>query len=481
MFMVSQFGMLTDLDLGDLSSKRYTIIPYAQIEIDKDGNTEENAGINIRYNIMSNLGIEATIYPDFATIEGDVEQVNLTRFELSYPEKRPFFLEGAENYNTRIKQFYSRRIGEIPWGAKVNGKAGNWKINALVTQSDPFTAGVDASEGDDAAYTVFRVNRETNSGSNIGIIAANRSYNDTNSGSVGLVSTLFFTDKFGMTSQVIKSHGEAKDGIWTYFFRPSYDSQFSHFHVRYSHFGEGIMENMNPVGFVRDDDRREFDTNVRHTIWLNKYGIESIDGSVNYNRYWSQQGDLRSWKDRNSFEVKFLKNWEFNLDYTEEMVRFEKVFRNHDITNELEYNNRQGMVLTMSHTEGVNFDRDLEKLSGSIDTKILKGWDITYSFSRFWFHPAEENDNSWIHYVRSTYFIHKDMYFKLFYQTKHSYIRRILNMDFDLQRKTFQLVFVWRFFPPFGSLQLAYQEGSTRHTDSDDKARTLFSKLSWVF
>jgi len=219
--------------------------------------------MDFRYSLASNLGLDMTVNPDFATIEADVERTNLTRFEISYPEKRPFFQEGSENYSTRIRQFYSRRVGEIPWGMKINGKYGDWKINAMSTQSDPATSGVNVDEGKNANYSVFRVNREFGNGSNIGIIGANRYYDSDNTGSAGLIATLFFTDVFGMTSQVIKSHGSEDKGTWTYFFRPSYDSEYSHFHIRYTHVGEGVRENINPIGYIRDDNRKEFDTNIK--------------------------------------------------------------------------------------------------------------------------------------------------------------------------------------------------------------------------
>ena len=205
---VSQFGTITSLKFDNLFVKRYTIIPYIQTQFKGNDKIKAQTGMDLRYNIFNNFGIEGTINPDFATIEGDVEQINLTRFKLKYPEKRPFFLEGGENYSTRIRQFYSRRIGEIPWGAKINGKVDKWKINALVTQSDPSTAGADVEKSEDAFYSVFRINRELKKGSNIGVISANRYYANKNSGSAGLVTTMFFTDVLGLTSQLIKSYGD---------------------------------------------------------------------------------------------------------------------------------------------------------------------------------------------------------------------------------------------------------------------------------
>ncbi len=483
---VSQFGRLTNLDLSNVVAKRYTIIPYAQSQLEEGKDPDGRAGLDFRYSLASNLGLDATINPDFATIEADVERTNLTRFEISYPEKRPFFLEGNENYSTRIRQFYSRRIGEIPWGLKINGKFDDWKINALSTQSDPYSAGADIKEGKEANYTVFRVNREFGSGSNIGLIGANRYYRNDNTGSVGLVATLFFTDVFGMTSQMIKSHGSKDDGTWTYFFRPSYDSEFSHFHVRYTHVGEGVRENINPIGYIRDDNRREFDTNIRRVFWINKNGIESIQPSVNYNQYWSQNGDLRSWELRNSIEFSLFKKWSLDISHNadfkaEYLPVFEKDFRNNMSEVELDYDSKIGKEISFTYGKGKNFDSDVEEIMGSIDLKITEGWNATYSITRLWFWPETDDESSWRHFVRSTYYFNNDMYFKVFYQSRYKVNRLLGDTAYDLDRENIQLVFVWRFLPPFGSIQLAYQEGATRITELDNRSKTFFTKFSWVF
>jgi len=485
MYRVSQFRPLTNMSKVSPSVKQYSIIPYVQAQFKEGEKMSSEAGFDLRYNPVSNIGLEVTVNPDFATIEGDVERVNLSRFEMSYPEKRPFFLEGAENYQTRIRQFYSRRIGEIPWGVKVSGKVGKFKINGLVTQSDPSTAGAEVSSGEDATYSVFRINREFKKGSTIGILGANRNYCSENKGSVGLVATLFFSKLVGMTSQVIKTYGPDQNP-WTFFLRPAYDSQFMHFHIRYSHYGVGVKENVNPVGFIRDDDRKEFDTNLTRTFWINKYGIDSIEPSINYNRYYSQKGNLRSYDTYISVETAWSKKWSFDLSYNDQFYAaygeiFEKDFHNWISSAELQYDNKKGMILSAEYSKGFNFDRDLEVISGSIDLSLMKGWNAEYRFERNWFRPFDPEDNSWIHYVRTSYYLNKDMFFKLFWQTKHRMQRNWFDSENELLRKTFQVVFVWRFLPPFGSVQLAYQEGTFRYTETEASGRTLFTKLSWVF
>lgn len=483
---VSQFGFLTNLQLKDISVKKYTLIPYIQGEFEKGEALRRNMGLDVRFNPVSNLGVSFTLNPDFATIEGDVEQVNLTRFELQYPEKRPFFLEGAENYSTRVRQFYSRRIGEIPWGTKFNGKLGKWNLNGLVTESDPTTAGASGEPGEEALYSVFRVNREFAKGSTIGLIGTNRSYKQGNSGSVGLAGTLFFSDVLGMTTQLIKSHGPAADGTWAYFIRPSYDSQFSHFHLRYSHYGTGVKDNMNTIGFIRHDDRREFDTNLRHTFWINRYGFDSVRPSVNYNSYWSQSGYLRSWGLDTDVEISLYKKFSLELAYeadfkAEYAPYFEKDFHNHAWGCDLGYDNKKGFSVSVEYKRGKNYDSEMEVVEGGVEIKIMEGWNLTYQAEKTWLSPTEPGENSWIHFIRSSYYFNNDLYVKLFYQTRYELNRFWRDPDFDLRRKTVQVVVVWRFLPPFGSLQLAYQEGTTRHTEEESRGRTFFTKLAWVF
>jgi hypothetical protein len=480
-FRISEIGAITQLDLTDVSGKRVTVIPYIQAQFAQEERAKQEIGGDIRFLLSSNLGMDVTINPDFATIEGDVEQVNLTRFELSYPEKRPFFMEGAENYLTRIKQFYSRRIGEIPWGFKLNGKIKSWKFNFLNTQSDPATANPTIAPGNNALYSVFRINHEMENASNIGIIGANRHYMGKNKGSVGLVSTLFFTNVLGMTSQIIKSYGLYSKGSWTYFFRPSYDSKTGHFHVRYTHVGENVRENMNDIGFIRDDDRREVDSNIRKKFWINKHGIEEISPSINYNQYWSHSGVLRSWEVRNNLSVKFRKKWTATLKYNDEFKRYEKDFRNNIFETNLKYDNNKGSAVFVNLGIGHNFDRDFNQIGGGIDLKIRKGWNLTYQIKRYWFTPNTGNDNNILHFIRSTYYMNKDVYWKLFYQSRYDITEGASHLIYDLSRETLQFVFVWRFLPPFGSVQIAFQQGTTRVTDIEGREKTLFTKLSWVF
>ncbi len=117
-------------------TKTWEAIPYGLAVVNDSGDTDFEIGGDFRWRPSSTIGVDLTVNPDFALIEADVEVINLTRFELFVPEKRPFFLEGSERYSQRIRQFYSRRIGDITWGGKATGTAGKMEYGAIATSEN---------------------------------------------------------------------------------------------------------------------------------------------------------------------------------------------------------------------------------------------------------------------------------------------------------------------------------------------------------
>jgi len=230
------------------------------------------------------------------------------------------------------------------------------------------------------------------------------------------------------------------------------------------------MENMNDIAFIRDDDRREVDSHISKTFWLKGSTFEQIHLSSNYNQYWSQKGALRSWESDSDIRIKFSNKWGIDLTHNEEYKLYEKEFRNRQTELEISYDNRRGRSFEVSYEFGRNFDNDLKLLSGEIQFKITDSWNATYSLTRLWLSPDIENESTWIHLVRSYYYFNKDLFLKLFFQTNSV-----------IDKKNVQALFVWRFLPPFGSLQIAYQRGTSRFGTISDQGNTLFTKFSWVF
>jgi hypothetical protein len=201
---VSSYGTLVGLDLPP-ASKNMELKPYALARATTDnlrvppvsGDGDAELGGDFKYGLTANLTADLTVNTDFAQVEVDEQQVNLTRFSLFLPEKRDFFLEGRGNFDfarggagggfsqtgsDTPTLFYSRRIGlnrnrviPINVGGRLTGKAGKWGIGAVNIQA----ADEETSRTESTNFTVLRVKRDILRRSTIGAIFTNRTVGAT--------------------------------------------------------------------------------------------------------------------------------------------------------------------------------------------------------------------------------------------------------------------------------------------------------------
>jgi hypothetical protein len=100
-----------------------------------EGDADGEIGLDVKWNPSSGLALDATLNPDFSQIEADVAQIAVNnRFALFFPEKRPFFLEGVDLFDTPIQAVYTRTITSPRWGGRTTGKLGPSAYTLLVTQ-----------------------------------------------------------------------------------------------------------------------------------------------------------------------------------------------------------------------------------------------------------------------------------------------------------------------------------------------------------
>jgi hypothetical protein len=462
---VSQFGALTGMDL-EKAGKKYQVIPHVITRLEEGKASELEFGVDARYAFSQMVSGNLTVNPDFATVEADQEQVNLTRFELSLPEKRNFFQEGSEIYDQRIRLFYSRRIADIDAGIKLYGKSGRFEFSGLSAQ----TKKDDAFGLDSANFSVVRVKGDVMKSSSVGFLAANRSENGRNRGAAGADASLNFSDTLHFTGQLALSYGDKAKQDFAFFLRPSYDTATFHFHVRYSQIGERFGDNANAVGFVPDDNRRELDSALSKTFWLRKGPFERVDYESNYNIYWGFDGVRRSWQIDQDLRLDLKNKFSLGLDHTQEYKRYEKGFRNNETQLSLSYNEREWQSAEFACSFGRNFDRDFRLYEGRVNYMLARNVSLEYSLERLVFDPDPERESTWIHVIRATSYFTKDLYLKVFYQTNSS-----------IDKHNIQVLFVWRFQPPFGLVQIAYQKGTARFGVRGDQGDTLFLKFAYMF
>jgi hypothetical protein len=298
-----------------------------------------DAGFDFKYGLTRSLILDTTVNTDFAQVEEDQQQVNLSRFNVFFPEKRDFFLEGQGNFafggvsstgnpGDLPVLFFSRQIGlskgqEVPViaGARLTGRSGRYQIGAVNVQTgDEASAGAVATN-----FAVVRVKRDILRRSNIGFIVTRRSAATGASGdnlAVGVDTNIFIRSTvtanayYARTDTAAKTSGQA-----------SYRGRFDYAGDRYGATAEHVLiePDFSPqVGYVRRTDFRRsyaqarFSPRPRNSRLVRKYNYSaSIDYITDASMNVVQEKETHA-----TFGVDYQSGDALDIDYTR---RFERL------------------------------------------------------------------------------------------------------------------------------------------------------------
>jgi hypothetical protein len=144
-------------------------------------NADLTGGLDAKFVLKDSFALDATVNPDFSQVESDEPQLTINRrFEVFFPEKRPFFLENPSYFETPINLYFTRRIADPEFGIRLTGKRGPWAVGALLTDDEAPGKAVPASDplyGQRAGVGIVRVSRDILRQSSIGAIFADRELN----------------------------------------------------------------------------------------------------------------------------------------------------------------------------------------------------------------------------------------------------------------------------------------------------------------
>lgn len=172
---------------------------------------DAEAGLDLRWGIRQNLTLNATFNPDFSQVEADVGQVLLNeRFALSYPEKRPFFLEGLELFDTPNQLIYTRSIVAPRGGLKLAGKTGRTNI-ALMTVFDD--SAYSFSGRDTPFFGVLRARNDLGGNSTVGLILTTREDSPDNSRLAGVDFRLYHNRLYYVELQAAQAWTDSAGGF----------------------------------------------------------------------------------------------------------------------------------------------------------------------------------------------------------------------------------------------------------------------------
>ena len=283
-------------------------------------------GADVKYGVTQNLTADLTFNTDFAQVEADQQQVNLTRFSLFFPEKREFFLENQGTFTFSGVQmtgqnaggdapilFYSRRIGleggrpvPIDVGGRLTGRVGRYSLGLLNIQTGDEPAVAARSTN----FSVVRVRRDILRRSSVGLLFTGRreGQGGPDNSAYGVDATLAFFENLAINSYWART---ATDGVTGE--EASYRGQLDYNGDRYGVQAEHLLvgDQFNPgVGFVRRHD-------IRKSYGLFRFSPRARAGSVV--RKWSWIGF-----------VNHVENGAGRLDTREQYGEFATEFQNAD-------------------------------------------------------------------------------------------------------------------------------------------------------
>jgi hypothetical protein len=471
-FRVSQGGLLLGLE-PPTREKSFQFTPYftsrrnSSTDINLEDGWDQEVGADFSYKFTPGLTGNFTVNPDFATVEGDQDQINLSRWELQFPEKRLFFLEGGELFKTRIRSFYSRRIGDIDYGANAVGKIGNYNLGLVGVRT------VEDIDGNRPAstFSVLRIKRDVLKSSTVGITAVDKSWQNDYTRSLSADYVLNLSDSWKLTGQFVSSTpGDfLKHSAW--FVRFSNESNNHHYHFRYSDTGENFRDNVNETGFIRDDDMREVDSDLIYKFWSRTPPLKYLFLSSRNNVFWDHAETLRSWYFTESMRAFLNKKLSLDLAYNNEYKLYEKKFYNYKYSVDLGYNTDEWSSTGVGYTWGHNYDRDFSLADAFFRVRPIEAVALKYSFKYLSYNPDLSSSSTKLHIITLDYNFTRDLWIRVLTQ----------NNSRD-NRFYFYGLFAWRFKPPFGALYMIYTvDERDLYMVPQQQSKVLFLKLSYQF
>src|SRR6267142_1161477 len=338
LFRVSSAGTLVGLETP-AQSMNLELKPYVASSLTTDhaaadsysNRFSRNAGFDFKYGLTRSLIADATVNTDFAQVEEDLQQVNLTRFSLQFPEKRDFFLEGQGMFNfggTRGNGndvpilFFSRRIGlsqgqsvPVVAGGRLTGTVGKFGIGALNIETDDKTsAGAVATN-----FSVVRVKRDILRRSNIGVLATRRTPAASQSASnavLGADANLAFFRSLSINGYYARTATAGATGD-----QSSYRGRFDYAGDRYGLQVEHLLvgDRFSPeIGFLRRSDFRRSSIGARFSPRPKSSRlIRRLDWEAGYDYITdSRRTRVENRQLSGTFQVDFDNSDQWTLDYT---------------------------------------------------------------------------------------------------------------------------------------------------------------------
>jgi hypothetical protein len=309
---------------GLFSRARYLNNPpddAARLKTENDG----RAGLDTKVVVKDAFTLDLALNPDFSQVESDEPQVTVNqRYEVYFPEKRPFFLENAGFFRTPEMLLFSRRIVDPRLGAKLTGKVGRWSLGAFFADDRAPGENVDASDpshGRSSPVGVVRILREwrrRGRTSIFGAMATSQDFGTTYNRVYSIDTRLQLLQNWIFTGQAITSNTRLANG--QKLAGPAYFATWRHFgrHLVYgTNYTDRSPHFRSQLGFFRRVDIRQVNQQTGYLWRPEKRTIQSFGPVVNAMIDYDHQGRLLDWNLSPQFQLGLTRGTQFLLERAE--------------------------------------------------------------------------------------------------------------------------------------------------------------------
>ena len=349
-------------------------IPYTSFSGQHFLNTPEGAapgfktqndwrgGVDGKLVVHDALTFDFTVNPDFSQVESDEPQVTINqRYEVFFPEKRPFFTESAGFFQTPETLFFSRRIGDPQVGLRMTGKLGPWALGMLGMDDrapGQFLTAGDPLSGQRAHVAVFRAQREVGKESTIGFFFSRRNFASSSNDIFSLDTRLKINANWVFTGQAV--HSGAQDLTGEHFSGSDYFAEIRHSGLHLSYYTNYLDRSPNfraDLGFIPRVDIRQV-KNVANYQWRPKIGpLVSFGPTVRTRGIWDHRGQLQDWLVDVPFTLRFKGPTSVSVGRLEEYELFQNIgFRENASYIDFSTQKLRWMGIDSSYVHGTNIN-----------------------------------------------------------------------------------------------------------------------------
>ncbi len=281
---------------------------------------DPDGGLDAKFVVLDNVAVDATLNPDFSQVESDAPQVTVNeRFEVFFPEKRPFFLENAGFFQTTTNLLFTRRIADPQVGARTTGKLGPYAFGALLIDDEApgkRVPGSDPLSGKRAFAGAFRVNRDISSQSTVGLLVTDRELEKSYNRVAAIDTRLRLTDTWDARAQVANSWSSDLDGRTSE--GPLYNVHFNRNgrHVNnHLHFFDVGRDFNTDLGFVTRTDIRDLHQQLGYTFRPEGDVLHAWGPSFYWQVIWDHSGTRLDWRLQPEIDWELTRQTDFEVLY----------------------------------------------------------------------------------------------------------------------------------------------------------------------